>query len=149
MNARTVTVHTETPDDETVVATVTVAAGRERVFAAFTDPAELAAWFWPRRFDTSYRLDVREGGEFHVRSDVMDLGVRGRYLDVLPPSRLAMTWRWDGEDEQSHVLIELTVLAGAGTLVTVTHSANPTVEARDAHAQGWRDCLGRLAEPAQ
>jgi uncharacterized protein YndB with AHSA1/START domain len=140
-----VTVRTETPDDKTVVATVTVDAAPERVFTAFTDPVELAVWFWPRRFDTSYRLDVREGGEFHVRSDSMDLGVRGRYVEVRPPSRLAMTWQWDGEDELSHVLVELTALA-KGTLVTVTHSANPSVEARDGHAQGWRDCLGRLVE---
>jgi uncharacterized protein YndB with AHSA1/START domain len=142
------TVHIETPDDKTVIATVTVDAAPGRVFAAFTDPGELAAWFWPARFATTYRLDVREGGEFHVRSAAMDMGVRGRYLEVRPPARLAMTWQWDGEDEQSHVLVEFVATGVGRTLVTVTHGANPTVAARDGHAQGWRDCLDRLVERA-
>ena len=60
--------------------------------------------------------------------------------------RLAMTWQWDGEPEHSQVLVELAP-AGEGTLVTVTHSLNATVEARDAHGQGWRDCLARLDAP--
>lgn len=140
------TVRTETPDDKTVIATVTVDAAPERVFAAFTEPAELAAWFWPPRFETAYRLDVREGGEFRLRSDTMDLGVRGRYLEVRPSDRLAMTWQWDGEDEQSHVLIELRDAGEGRTIATVTHSASPTVQARDGHAQGWQHCLARLVE---
>lgn len=140
------TVLTETPDDTTVVATVTVAAPPERVFAAFTDPAELAAWFWPERFATAYTLDVREGGAFHVRSDAMGMGVSGRYVEVAPPARLAMTWAWDGEDgPESHVLVEIGATAAGGSEVRVTHSANASAAARDGHGQGWHDCLGRLA----
>ncbi|HEY0637795.1 MAG TPA: SRPBCC domain-containing protein [Pseudonocardiaceae bacterium] len=141
-------VRTWTPDDRTVVATVTVAGTPERVFRAFTDPAELAAWFWPERFATSYRLDVREGGEYVIRSDAMGMGVRGRYLEVTPPTRLAMSWRWDGEEGETHVLVELAA-EGDGTLVTVTHGANPSSATRDGHAQGWRDCLDRLASGAR
>jgi uncharacterized protein YndB with AHSA1/START domain len=137
------TVQTETPDDTTLVATVTVDAGIDTVYAAFTQPAEFAEWFWPKGFETAYTLDVREGGEYRVRSDVMNMGVTGRYLEVSPPHRLAMTWRWDGEPDESHVLVELTA-TGAGTKVVVTHSANPTAEVRDSHAVGWRDCLTRL-----
>jgi uncharacterized protein YndB with AHSA1/START domain len=140
------TVSTGTPDDETLVATVTVGAGIEHTFAALTEPAGLAAWFWPKRLQTSYHLDVREGGEFQIRSQAMDMALRGRYLQVNPPTSLAMTWQWDGEPHHSQVTIDLTG-DGDATVVTVTHRGHPSVEARDLHVRGWQDCLTRLVSP--
>ena len=43
-------------------------APRERVFRAWTDPDEVAAWFGPEHFDTPrerIRIDLRVGGRFH------------------------------------------------------------------------------------
>lgn len=132
-------------DDATVALSVHVDAVPGRVFAAFTDPAQLVAWFWPERLATRYETDVRDGGTFTILSETGGMGVRGTYLEVTPPRRLVLTWLWDGERTASEVLVEISE-AGAGSEVVLTHGGNPTVEARDLHRQGWIDCLGRLAD---
>ncbi|MGH8775615.1 MAG: SRPBCC family protein [Jiangellaceae bacterium] len=142
----TPTVRTQTPDDATVVATVTLSADRERLFRAFTDPAELARWWWPERFATTYALDVRDGGAFRIRSDAADMGISGNYVEVARPERLRMTWAWDGEQGVTNVAVEFREVDDGRTEVIVTHSANASAEDRDNHAQGWRDCLSRLVE---
>lgn len=146
----TSTVRTETPDDRTVVVSVTVSAGRERVFRAFTDPVEFAAWWWPERLATKYDLDVRENGDFHFRTTAMpegdNFGVHGQYLRLSPPERLVMSWIWDGEDDATRVEVELRAAGDTATEVVVTHSAHGSTDARDQHAEGWLACLGRLVE---
>jgi uncharacterized protein YndB with AHSA1/START domain len=146
-------IRSETPDDATVVVTAVVPAAAQRVFDAFTDPAELARWWWPERFATTYEVDARPGGAFHIVStglpEGQNMGIRGAYLEVDAPRRLAMTWTWDGNDDETRVVIELRPLDERRTEVAVTHSANASVEARDNHGLGWHDCLARLVELAE
>lgn len=132
-----------------MVASVLVAAEPDRVYPAFTDSAELAAWFWPAAFNTHYELDARPGGRFRIRTETgpggENFGVQGEYLELTPPLRIAMTWQWDGADAVTDVAVELADAGEGSTEVTVTHAANPTVQERDDHVQGWTDCLDRLA----
>jgi len=116
-------------------------ASAERLWRAFAT-TELAEWFWPRAFETVVSIDLRVGGEYRVSSAPMGMAVSGTFTAVNEPSALAFTWRWDGEDVETSVVI--TIEGGA---VTVTHSGFATEEARDEHIQGWNDCLERL--PAQ
>lgn len=139
-------VSTATPDQHTVVATVTVDADPVTVFAAFTDSAVLVQWWWPERFQTDIGTDPVSGGAFHLRSEVVGMGVSGRYLEVEEPTRLVLTWQWDGEPETSEVTIELRPVGPVGCEVVVTHSANPDPATRDSHGAGWISCLGRLVE---
>jgi len=116
-------------------------ASAERLWRAFTT-TELAEWFWPQGFETVVSIDPRVGGEYRVSSAPMGMAVSGTFTAVDEPSTLAFTWRWDGEDVETSVVV--TIEGGA---VTVTHGGFAAEEARDDHIQGWNDCLERL--PAQ
>jgi uncharacterized protein YndB with AHSA1/START domain len=72
------------------------AAPRERVWRAWTEPAQLVRWWgkrgWTARLDT-IELDVRPGGMFRVTTvndeDGSEMTSEGTYSEVDPPERLA------------------------------------------------------------
>jgi uncharacterized protein YndB with AHSA1/START domain len=120
-----------------------LAAPPERVWRAVTDPAELATWFWPPRFETVAELEAREGGALRIVSEQIGMGVTGSVTAVEPGRVLVTTWRWDGEDLVTHVTIALTP-DGDGTRITVRHDGFADGEAAAEHVRGWNDCLDRL-----
>jgi len=120
----------------------TVSADPATVFAFFTDPQRLIRWI-----GVSAELDPRPGGIFLV--DVhSDRVARGEFKEVVPVSRLAYTWGWDGNLENvapGSSLIEIDLLPNNGnTLVRFVHSGLPA-EAVPGHSDGWTHYLGRLA----
>jgi uncharacterized protein YndB with AHSA1/START domain len=127
----------------TVHITRTLSAPVDRVWTAFADPDALAAWFWPPRLAPKVAADVRVGGEFRIDATAGGFAISGTYREVVPPTRLVMTWRWDGEDVDSVVTIELTA-RGDVTDLDLRHERLPSDQSRDEHAQGWIDCLDRL-----
>jgi uncharacterized protein YndB with AHSA1/START domain len=134
--------------DESLQIARLVNAPRLRVWAAWTEPAELARWWWPARFQTTYEVDLREGGVYRFQSadlpDIGVLGVTGRFLLVRPPEELRYTWRWLHEERESEVRA---VFAdrGAQTEIVITHLGLAGAEERANHATGWNDCIDRLA----
>ena len=70
-------------------------APRERVFRAWTEPEQLAAWWGPRAFTTPVcRVDARPGGRFQIvmrSADGMEYPIKGVYWEVLSPARIVMT----------------------------------------------------------
>lgn len=132
----------------------TIAAGRPDVWRAFAEPDSLSAWFWPPRFATAATMDARPGGVWSIRSAPTTMGVSGVVVAAQPAERLELTWRWDGEDEETRVAITFADAPGGGaagagaTVVGVEHSGFASEEAADDHAEGWADCLGRLATVA-
>lgn len=118
-------------------------ADPERVWRALTDSRELAAWFWPPRLAAAVETDPREGGRYRIASEASGMAVAGEYRSVDRPRALSGTWRWDGEDDETLVSIELTP-AAEGTHLRLSHEGFRSAEARDEHAQGWQDCLERL-----
>jgi uncharacterized protein YndB with AHSA1/START domain len=122
-----------------------LSAPPERVWRAFTDPAALAAWFWPERFATAVEADLRVGGRYRIAGPGAGMAVSGEYVSVEPLVRSAFTWRWDGEPEETLVTLELTGAGdGTGTALTLTHERFGDEAERDNHAKGWADCLDRL-----
>jgi uncharacterized protein YndB with AHSA1/START domain len=119
-----------------------LAASVDRVWRAFTDDAELAAWYWPRQLGPSVTADPRPGGRYRISAASPQMAVVGEYLQVVAPHRLVLSWRWDGEDEVSTVTIELTEVDG-GTVLALSHE-DLGAEAVASHLQGWTDCLDRL-----
>jgi uncharacterized protein YndB with AHSA1/START domain len=115
----------------------------ERVWQAFTDPAALAAWFWPVRAATTVEIELRVGGRYRISGPGFGMAVTGHYQVIEPPRRLVFTWRWDGDPEETLVTLGLTAEAG-GTRLTVRHEAFGDDAERDEHAKGWSDCLDRL-----
>jgi uncharacterized protein YndB with AHSA1/START domain len=115
----------------------------ERVWRAFTDPAALAAWFWPARFTPTAEVDLRVGGRYRIAGPGAGMAVAGEYRTVEPPHRLVFTWCWDGEPDETLVTIRLAPEA-AGTRLSIRHEAFADDAERDEHAKGWSDCLDRL-----
>jgi uncharacterized protein YndB with AHSA1/START domain len=117
-----------------------LAASQESVWAAFTKPEALAAWFWPAAFATTVSADVRPGGRWRIQAK--DMAVSGSYEQVDPPKRLVFSWCWDGEETQSLVTIELSAQGDKTQLLLMHDRLDDT--AAELHAQGWNDCLDRL-----
>jgi uncharacterized protein YndB with AHSA1/START domain len=71
-------------------------APRERVWAAWTDPAQIARWWGKRGWSTppaSVALDVRPGGAFRLNSvndeDGRELPLDTTFHEVIAPERLS------------------------------------------------------------
>jgi uncharacterized protein YndB with AHSA1/START domain len=123
-------------------------APREEVWKAWTDPDVLARWWWPARFQTSYDVDLRVGGQYTFRTiDLPNIGVlavTGTYLEVRRPGRLVYTWRWERQDEPpTRVMVDF-VERGSQTELHIVHQGFATEEERENHVVGWSDCLDRL-----
>jgi uncharacterized protein YndB with AHSA1/START domain len=128
-----------------------IPASRERVFAAWTTPEAIKVWFGPDNCRVSdVQVDLRVDGEYCFSLSTDDLGeikVRGRYLEVTPPTKLIYTWRWEGNSEltvgTSLVTVEFTS-AGTFTEIHLTHEQLPSIESRDDHGHGWSGTLDKL-----
>jgi len=122
----------------------------ERVFDAWIRPDAVAQWFAPSaeyaavvtaldaRPGWRYRVEMRHhGGNVHV--------VTGVYQELTPPTRLVMTWAWEGQEALGHTLVtvELTPF-GSGTRLVLLHEQFPNDAARTEHEKGWIGCLERL-----
>jgi uncharacterized protein YndB with AHSA1/START domain len=124
----------------------TFAADIDRVFRAFTDPAELVHWWGPMNVPTSVaEIDLRVGGEcrwvMHPGGQVAVL--HGRIVDLDPPELLVMTNRWDGQDEESLVTLRLSSVP-TGTHLELIHQQLPTGADPRQFRQGWEAALASL-----
>ena len=125
-------------------------ASPARVYAAWTDPAQLVRWFGPDSGGVvSAETDVRVGGRFSIVFHTED-GERhnalGEYLEVAPDRKLVMTWEWITMPERrSQLTIELRAKDG-GTELTLLHEQFFDEAGRDAHREGWTGCLRRLEQ---
>lgn len=124
-----------TPSDREIVSERVFDAPRDRVFAAFTDPALIPEWWGPRGTTTVVvQMDVRRGGawRFVVQgdSDGDESGFGGTYREVTPPERVVQTFEWEGMP--GHVIVETVTfedLVGRTKLTNV--SLFHTTEERD------------------
>jgi uncharacterized protein YndB with AHSA1/START domain len=128
---------------EPLRAAIHIDAEPPQVFAYFTRPEAMVRWM-----GEFAHLDARPGGEFAV--DIRGVPVRGRYLEVDPPTRLLISWGHAGSDRlppgASTLEVRLTPEHG-GTRVEITHRGLPEPEATR-HLSGWRYFLVRLAGAA-
>ena len=117
----------------------------EEVFAAWTEPAQMARWLSPTG-RAEVHADVVVGGRLRVVMIDDDVRIEhdGEFLEVQPPVRLSFTWRsrYTGETP-SVVTVELHDEAGSTRLV-LHHDRLPP-EARASHEGGWGAILDRLS----
>ncbi|MET3220473.1 uncharacterized protein YndB with AHSA1/START domain [Bradyrhizobium japonicum] len=78
----------------------------EKVYAAWTQAAQLAQWFGPPNMKPATltaELDVRTGGRYRI-SFVSDDGeyfeAGGTYREVVPNELLVFTWAWHSTPER-------------------------------------------------
>ena len=121
-----------------------------RVYRAFTDPEELAAWYAPGEMTAEvHALDPRPDGSFAVEMRAGDEvhAVEGRFLEVVENERLVHTWTWQQGpfDGTSEVTVEFRAVEG-GTEVVLTHERLDGAESVAEHVGGWTGILENLAE---
>ncbi|HTQ02530.1 MAG TPA: SRPBCC domain-containing protein [Polyangiaceae bacterium] len=131
-----------------LIARRTIRAKLERVFAAWTEPEQLRAWWGPRPVTCSDAVvDLRVGGCYRIANALPDgrtLTIYGEFRTVEPPRKLVYTWQMDdGRSECSLVTVTFTPRAD-GTEVVVVHENVPTEAMRESHERGWRGCLDAL-----
>ncbi len=137
------------PDDPEAVLVIrrTIPAPRERVFAAWLDPASLAAWMCPGPVrSASAEVDPRVGGSFRIvmRHPNGDADHWGEYLVIDPPSKLEFTWISSATDRQPTIVtVELHDRGGITELV-LTHRRLPASQS-GSHRNGWTDIVQKLA----
>jgi uncharacterized protein YndB with AHSA1/START domain len=120
------------------------------VFAAFSEPDELAKWWgpegftiprleFPARVGEPYRIEMQppEGESFHLT---------GEFREVEPPGRLAFTFAWEPADpDDVETLAALSFHdAGGSTRVDFEQGPFKTEERCEVHRGGWTDSFDKL-----
>ena len=120
------------------------------VFAALSDPAELAKWWGPSGFTTpSLRFDPRVGESYRIEMQPPEgerFYLTGEFREVDPPARLAFTFLWedpDPDDVATEVDLRLRDL-GESTEVALTQGPFRTEDRRALHRDGWTDSFDKL-----
>lgn len=133
-----------------ITLTRTLAAPRELVFRAWTDPKHLARWWGPHDFTVeSYTADLRVGGAWSscIRSpEGEDYRMHGIYHEITAPERLVFSFTWDHDGKprvEMRVTITLEELDGK-TLLTFHETGFADAEMREMDNGGWSQCLERL-----
>jgi uncharacterized protein YndB with AHSA1/START domain len=124
----------------------------EKVWAAWTDPEKLIAWFCTTKARPgSFRadLDVRVGGRYRISFD-MESGehseVGGVYREVVPNERLVFSWAWHSTPERESLVTVSIRPDGAGALMVFTHEQFFDEAARDNHERGWSELFTQLEQ---
>lgn len=118
----------------------------EEVFRWWTDPDRLSAWMSPVG-TAEAEVDLRVGGLLRIvmRGGDTVIEHHGRYVEIVPPTRLVFTWAspFTGTDP-SVVTVELKPASAGETVLRLIHAALPEAVA-ESHRGGWGSMLERLA----
>jgi uncharacterized protein YndB with AHSA1/START domain len=138
--------------DRQVLITRIFEAPRERVFRAWTDPDEIAAWFGPEHMDTPrerIHIDPRVGGRYELtmvqREGDGEMAIGYEVVEFVEPELIVL--RSDpmpeaGMPEGTIVRVELHD-HGPKTRMILTDGPLPP-ESRDHAAAGWSAALEKL-----
>lgn len=141
----------ETRQTKSVVLVVrrTIQAPAERLFRAWTEPAQLLQWWGPTTARCSAaELDLRVGGKYRLANTFPDgrvVFIIGVFERISPPRELVYTWRLEGVGDQDERVTVRFSGRGESTEVVITHERIATPQMREGHAQGWEGCLDGLA----
>ncbi len=141
--------------ERSLTITRTVAAPREVVWEALTDPAQLDAWWGPDGFrNETHSMDMRVGGSWMYvmhGPDGTDYENLMTYTEVVPGERLAYAHSDPTSDEPPFEGSIALSQDGDGTLVTLK-MVFPTLEKMQQQIdevgaiEGGEQTLGRLAD---
>jgi uncharacterized protein YndB with AHSA1/START domain len=127
-----------TPSDREIRAERIFDAPRERVWRAFTDPAQIAQWWGRGHKLVVERMEVERGGHWRFVEHAPDgvHGFEGRYREVTPPERLVQTFEWDGMPGYVEVTTTTFEDLRDGRTKVVTTALFYTSEERDGMLKG-------------
>jgi uncharacterized protein YndB with AHSA1/START domain len=129
-----------------------IRASREKVFTAWTNPAQLQKWFAVSEGYTTpiAEVDLKVGGRYRLGmkapGDNPLLVVGGVYQEIVHPERLVFTWRWEsGDPDEPETLVTVEFQERDGvTDVMLKHELFHDVAQRDKHGEGWAGCFANL-----
>jgi predicted dithiol-disulfide oxidoreductase (DUF899 family) len=131
---------------------ITIDAPPDAVFDFLVVPDKLFSWM-----GIGGEIDPTPGGVFRVSYRSGDVAA-GEYVEVSQPTRVAVTWGWEGSDDlppgSSTVAFDLSPdptpddSGSPRTRVRMRHSGLPTTALGDRHAEGWTYFLPILAHEA-
>ena len=120
------------------------------VFDAVTTAAGIAQWWGPDAGPVLFaEADPRVGGRYRVRFRTQrgtEHESSGEFLEIDPPKRVVMSWRWKGGvEDPGESRIEITLRATPdGTDLSFTHSELHDEVTSASHEQGWAGSLRKL-----
>ncbi len=138
--------------------TQTIRASQERLFQAWTDPKQLAAWW---RMDepgwafAGATIDLTVGGRYRLGMTSPDGKAHvaiGVYREVQRPTRLAFTWDWEDAESrvgETLVTVEFKKVSADTTEVVLTHERFADAARADGHKRGWTQLLTVLDRAMQ
>lgn len=129
-----------------------IRASREKVFKAWTEPAQLQKWFAVAEGFTTpvAEVDLKVGGRYRLGmkapGDNPLLVVGGVYQEIVFSERLVFTWRWEsGDSNEPETLVTVEFQEQDGfTNVMLKHELFSDVAQRDKHGEGWAGCFDNL-----
>jgi uncharacterized protein YndB with AHSA1/START domain len=137
-----------------ITVTRVLAAPRDLVWKAWTEPEQLAEWWGPAGWSNplpNVTMDVRPGGAFHLTSvsdeDGSEMSTRGVYREVVEPERLVLEEPAEGSWHEGSVsVVTFTDLGDGRTEIVLRATIHTTDEMRAAAEAGMLGSLDRLAE---
>jgi len=142
----------ERKSDRELLIRRTFDAPARMVFEAWTRPELFKRWWAPKSMGMSLlsvEMDVRVGGGYRVvfgKSAADSMAFFGKYLEVVPNSRLVWTNEEGGENGP---VTTVTFEEKAGKTLLVMTELHPTKEALDENmgvVEGLRETFGQLDE---
>lgn len=134
-------------DSGTILATVDIAAPRERVFRALASRDIVEWWGQDGVYRTTdWKGDVRVGGKWRadgIGADGKAFAVEGEYVEIDAPNKLVHTWRPDWVAGETTTVSYLLEAIDGGTRVTLRHTGFTSAESCRGHAH-WSDVLDWL-----
>jgi uncharacterized protein YndB with AHSA1/START domain len=133
----------------TLIVRKTIRAKAERLFAAWTVPAQLKVWWGPQGVKcVDAEVDLRHGGRYRIGNQLPDgkiLWITGEFELIEAPRKLVYTWRIEPETASSERVTVQFEASGEYTEVIITHERIASEELKQMHQQGWVGCLEGLA----
>lgn len=129
-------------------------APKALVWMAWTEPEHLRSWLCPKGFEVTFvEVDLTVGGRWRsgMRSpDGAEYVMGGRYLEIVPPSRLVFSHAWEDDLEPGHVpgheaTIEIDLHEFEGmTRMSFKVVGLESEAGRDGQKQGWTEAFENL-----
>jgi uncharacterized protein YndB with AHSA1/START domain len=141
----------ERKSEREIVVTRTFNGPARIVFEAWTTPKLLKQWWVPKSIGVSLlscEADVRVGGRYRFEfghGAAKPMVFFGRYLEVIPHSRLV----WTNEESADGAVTTVTFDEKGGKTLLVVHELYPSKEALDANAgmeNGMPETFAQLDE---